>query len=172
MGALIVLLYVLEVIVSLMLIGIVMIQQSKSQGGLGALAGGMTESVFGAAAGNVITKTTVALATIFLANTLVLAILTGNAGDSATRAEKLKQGEKSSEVGADTGSQAEIPEDIKAEAEAAARKLLEGTDIKIEGLADPEEVKAAMEAKAGKASEAAAEATQPEAEKPTEAAAE
>ena len=84
MNVLIMLLYVVEVIVAAMLIGIVLIQQSKSQGGLGALAGGMTESVFGAATGNVITKTTVTLATIFMVNTLVLAILTGKSSDSSS----------------------------------------------------------------------------------------
>ncbi|MDT8389166.1 MAG: preprotein translocase subunit SecG [Lentisphaeria bacterium] len=92
MGSLIIALYVLEVLVSVMLIGIVLIQQSKSQGGLGALAGGQTESVFGAATGNVITKATVTLAAVFLANTLVLAILTSQAGataKAASRAEAL-----------------------------------------------------------------------------------
>jgi preprotein translocase subunit SecG len=90
MGVITTLLYVLEVIVSALLIGIVLIQQSKSQGGLGALAGGTTESIFGAATGNVITRTTVVLASIFMANTLLLAILTGKTDDATkTRAEEL-----------------------------------------------------------------------------------
>lgn len=109
MGVLISILYVFEVLVSVMLIGIVLIQQSKSSGGLGALAGGQTESIFGAATGNVITRTTVTLATIFMVNTLLLAIITGNVGGAKTRAEELA-GDVPVEERL-SGNEMELPED-------------------------------------------------------------
>jgi len=66
----------LEAIVSLMLIGIVLLQQSKSQGlGLAFGSGGMGESLFGSRAGNVLTKATVVLTVVFILNTLVLGVL-------------------------------------------------------------------------------------------------
>ena len=75
MGILIGVLYLIEVVVCLLLSGVVMLQKPK-EGGLGGLAGGMGEAVFGADAGNVLIKTTIWLGTIFLVNTLVLARLT------------------------------------------------------------------------------------------------
>ena len=39
-----------EVLAAFLLIGIILIQQSKAGGGLGAMAGGATETVFGATA--------------------------------------------------------------------------------------------------------------------------
>jgi len=71
------------------LIGIILIQQSKSGGGLTAMGGGMTESVFGASAGNVLTKGTVTLAAVFLAATLALAIITGHRGPRRSVADGL-----------------------------------------------------------------------------------
>ena len=82
-------LYFFEVLCALLLIGIILIQQSKSGGGLGAIGGGMTESVFGTAAGNVITKTTVVLASIFLVLTMVLAVMTSHRGRPQTLADRL-----------------------------------------------------------------------------------
>lgn len=92
MGFLIGLLHFINIIVALLLVGIVMIQQSKSGGGLGAIAGGMGESVFGAAAGNVITKTTVILCTLFFGITLLLAVLSGRVGQPETLADRLQEG--------------------------------------------------------------------------------
>ena len=65
----------LEVIVCLMLIGIILIQKSKGQGLGLSFGGGAAESVFGGQMGNVLTRTTVILAIVFLVNTTVLAIL-------------------------------------------------------------------------------------------------
>ena len=75
MSILIGILYVIEVIVCLLLAGVVMLQKPK-EGGLGGLAGGMGEAVFGADAGNVLIKVTIWLGAIFLANTLLLARFT------------------------------------------------------------------------------------------------
>ena len=69
-------LIVLEIIVSILLTVVILFQPSKGGGGLGgALGGGMGEQLFGARTGNVLTKATVILATIFLLNTMGLAFL-------------------------------------------------------------------------------------------------
>ena len=75
MNILIGLLYVVEVIVCLLL-GLVVMLQKPKEGGLGGIAGGMSEAVFGADAGNVLIKVTVWLGAIFLVNTLILARFT------------------------------------------------------------------------------------------------
>lgn len=65
----------IEVVVALLLIGIILLQPSKAGGGLGSVSGGVTEQVFGATAGTVLTKITVWLAAIFMVITLVLVVL-------------------------------------------------------------------------------------------------
>lgn len=69
------LLIVIEVLCCLMLIGVILLQQSKSQGMGMAFGGGMGESLFGSRAGNVLTKITVILGLVFLANTTLLGIM-------------------------------------------------------------------------------------------------
>ena len=72
------LLIAVELIVSLLLILIILVQPSKSGGGLGGAAfggGGMGEQLFGARAGNVLTRGTVIFSVIFLVNTLALAVV-------------------------------------------------------------------------------------------------
>ena len=76
MSVLIVFLYALVVVVSLLLIGLILIQPSKS-GGMGAAFGGIGESVFGGKAGSHLTKATVWLTAIFMVLALGLAILIG-----------------------------------------------------------------------------------------------
>lgn len=66
------LLLIAEVICSVLLIGMVLIQKSKG-GGLGGSAfGGAAETVFGARTGNILTKITIGLTIFFMANTLAL----------------------------------------------------------------------------------------------------
>jgi preprotein translocase subunit SecG len=84
-------LFFVDIVCAFLLIGIILIQQSKSGGGLGAIAGGMTESVFGAAAGNVITKTTVVLAATFLVTTLALAVISGHTEEARGLADRLQE---------------------------------------------------------------------------------
>ena len=74
MSTLTVLLYALVVVVALLLIGIILVQPSKS-GGMGAAFGGVGESVFGAQAGSHLTKATVIMTAVFFLVTLVLASL-------------------------------------------------------------------------------------------------
>ena len=112
MGVLVVLLTTIEVLAALLLIGIVLIQQSKAGGGLTAMGGGMTETVFGAAAGNVLTRGTVILAAVFLSVSLLLAVITGRHGPRRSVAESLTDKpavEASAETGA-PGPAAELDE--------------------------------------------------------------
>ncbi len=66
---------IIEVLVGFLLVGVILLQRTKSQG-LGGMAFGASigESVFGSRAGNVLTKATIILGCIFLANTLLLAL--------------------------------------------------------------------------------------------------
>jgi protein translocase SecG subunit len=66
---------ILEVLVGFLLVGVILLQRTKSQG-LGGMAFGASigESVFGSRAGNVLTKATIILGCFFLANTLLLAL--------------------------------------------------------------------------------------------------
>ena len=96
MSILVVFLYALVVVLSLLLIGIVLIQPAKS-GGMGAAFGGIGESVFGAKAGSHLTKATVVMTALFFAITLILAALIGHgvkleSGD-AVMVNKLLNGE-------------------------------------------------------------------------------
>lgn len=79
MDILIRLLMVFEAIVCFLLIGIVLIQRTKGQGA-GLSFGGGAEAVFGAQMGNVLTRATVVLAVLFLANTTLLTVLRPNGG--------------------------------------------------------------------------------------------
>lgn len=69
------LLIVVLALVSLMLIGIILLQRSKSEGLGLAFGSGMGETLFGSRAGNVLTRITIILGVVFLVNTLVLANL-------------------------------------------------------------------------------------------------
>lgn len=68
-------LVVVEVVTALLLIGVILIQRTKSQGLGLAFGSGMGESLFGAQMGNIITRITVILAIVFLANTTLLALM-------------------------------------------------------------------------------------------------
>lgn len=73
----IIFLYVLVATISLLVVGIILIQPSKS-GGMGAAFGGIGESVFGAQAGSHLTKATVIMTGVFFLLALVLASLIGH----------------------------------------------------------------------------------------------
>ena len=66
-------LIMIEIISSILLIVIVLLQRSKNEGLGLAFGSQMGESLFGARAGNVLVKATVWLGIIFLVNTTVLA---------------------------------------------------------------------------------------------------
>ncbi len=67
------LLVFVEIVCSALLLGVILIQKTRSQGMGLAFGAGMGESLFGAQMGNVLTKATVILAIVFLSNTIVLA---------------------------------------------------------------------------------------------------
>jgi preprotein translocase subunit SecG len=69
------LLVILEALSSLILIGLILLQKSKSDGMGLAFGAGVGESLFGARAGNVLSRMTVWLGIFFMANTLVLGVL-------------------------------------------------------------------------------------------------
>lgn len=70
-----VVLMIVEVFSGILLIGLILVQRSKSQGMGLAFGGAMGESLFGARAGNVLTRITVVLAVIFLVNTTLLSMM-------------------------------------------------------------------------------------------------
>ena len=69
------LLIIIEVLVCLMLSLIILVQKTKSEGLGMAFGAGAGEAMFGARAGNVLTKATIYLGIVFLANTLILGVL-------------------------------------------------------------------------------------------------
>ena len=69
------LLMFVEAVTCLMLIGVILVQRTKSQGLGMAMGGQMGEALFGARMGNVLTRVTVVLGIIFLVNTTLLAYL-------------------------------------------------------------------------------------------------
>lgn len=66
---------VVLVLCGLMLIGLILLQKSKSEGLGLAFGAGAGESLFGARAGNVLSKATVVLGIVFMASALVLGML-------------------------------------------------------------------------------------------------
>ena len=66
---------VIEVLCCLLLIGLILLQKSKSEGLGLAFGAGAGESLFGARAGNVLSRATVILGIVFLANSLLLGVL-------------------------------------------------------------------------------------------------
>ena len=81
-------LVIIEVVTCFLLISLILIQKTKSQGAGMAFGASMGESLFGAQTGNVLTKATVFLTIVFLVNTTILAVLTpgrvGSITDSVT----------------------------------------------------------------------------------------
>jgi preprotein translocase subunit SecG len=83
-------LFTIEALCSILLIGIILIQKGKG-GGLGlAFGGGAGEALFGSRAGNVLTKGTVILAVIFMVNTVALAILFARTHDRALMDDEMR----------------------------------------------------------------------------------
>ncbi len=89
MQAVRVLLIILEALVSLLLIGVILLQRARNEGLGLAFGSGMGESIFGSRAGNVLTKITVWLGSIFVVNTVALAMLySGATGESQLMREE------------------------------------------------------------------------------------
>ncbi len=117
-----------EVIISIMLIGIVLIQRTKGQGA-GLSFGNGAEAIFGAQMGNVLTRTTVILGILFLINTTILAMLHP---ESKTAKSALDQAIEKQEQAAAV--EAPAASEVTAE---EAEKLLETTPPAVEAPAAP-----------------------------------
>ena len=83
---LLIVLYTAVVIVALLLIGVILIQPSKS-GGFGGSFGGVGESVFGAHAISHLSRLTVVLISLFFILTLLLAVITSHRAKDKSVAE-------------------------------------------------------------------------------------
>ncbi|MDD5482636.1 MAG: preprotein translocase subunit SecG [Kiritimatiellae bacterium] len=70
-----ILLIAVETICSFLIIALILLQKSKSEGLGMAFGAEMGESIFGARASNVLVKATIWLGTIFILNTVVLAMI-------------------------------------------------------------------------------------------------
>lgn len=77
MATLSVILTIISVLTAILLTILVLIQNPKNQGGIGAVAGGVSEAMFGASAPSALVKTTVVLAIIFLVSTLLNCAIVG-----------------------------------------------------------------------------------------------
>ncbi|MFA6929208.1 MAG: preprotein translocase subunit SecG [Lentisphaeria bacterium] len=82
-----VLLTILAILSGILMVVVIMLQNNKGGGGLGAVSGGITETMFGASAGNVLVKITIWLAAIFMGSTLLLATMTGRVRSRKSVAE-------------------------------------------------------------------------------------
>ncbi len=80
MGFIYAVLIIFEALLSALLIIIIFMQKTKGGMGGSAFGGGAGEAIFGSRMGNILTKATVVLGTIFLLNTVVLTIMTARRG--------------------------------------------------------------------------------------------
>jgi len=109
MNILIIFLATFDVVVAALLIGLILIQQSKGAG-LGTSFGGAAESVFGGQAVNHLSKATVVLTSTFFIVTLLLAILIGHSEDDKSILETV---DNTIEVQAEKVEKQEVKETIK-----------------------------------------------------------
>lgn len=107
------LLLVVQILSALVMIGLILMQHGKGADAGAAFGGGGSASLFGATGGaNFLSRSTAALATVFLASTLALAYLGGSHTPAATGSvlESLPAAPAaSSEKPAETPAAAQIP---------------------------------------------------------------
>ena len=112
----------LVVFVAIVLIILVLLQRSKAGGGLGAVAGGQSEAMFGANAGNVLGKTTAWLIGIFFALTLTLTLIRPTSDEAKS---KMTAADNEAPVMEAPATEATDVSAVKAVATEAADKTLE-----------------------------------------------
>lgn len=78
-----ILLIAVEIICSFLIVGAILLQKSKGEGLGMAFGAEMGESIFGARASNVLVKITIWLGTIFILNTVILAMIYSHASPSS-----------------------------------------------------------------------------------------
>ena len=93
-----VLLSILAILSGILMVIVILLQNNKGGGGLGAVSGGITETVFGASAASVLVKITIWLAAVFMGSTLLLATLTGRVRSGKSVAETYIPAEETSSV--------------------------------------------------------------------------
>ena len=86
------LLIFIEIVTALLLIGIILLQKTKDEGLGLAFGAGVGETLFGSRAGNVLTKITVTLAIIFLADTLAIGYMASGRMASGSVIDRLPVG--------------------------------------------------------------------------------
>ena len=81
MDTLIIIVTIIDVMVAVLLIGVILVQQSKDGGMAGSAFGGAGDAVFGGQAADQLTKITRVLVTLFFILTLSLAVIIGRRTD-------------------------------------------------------------------------------------------
>lgn len=79
----------IEIVSSLLLIGLILLQKTKDEGLGLAFGAGVGETLFGSRAGNVLTKITVILAGIFLLNTLAIGYIAAGRVSSGSVVDRI-----------------------------------------------------------------------------------
>ncbi len=148
-----VLLFILAILSGLLMIVVILLQSTKSGGGLGAISGGVTEAMFGTAASSVLLKVTVWLAVIFMGSTLLLATVTGRVRGSRSVAETLAPAAEEPPAAATVpdaaGNDVTTGQDTAAQAvDAAADGAAKAVDAAADGAAKASDAAAVDTAKA------------------------
>ena len=89
MGILIGILFSIEAVISVLLIGIILLQKSKDEGLGLAFGAGVGETLFGSRAGNVLSKITIGLAASFLLITIWIGYLLSGSARSISVTDRL-----------------------------------------------------------------------------------
>jgi preprotein translocase subunit SecG len=84
-----VILIIIEVMTSILLVGVILLQKSKDEGLGLAFGAGVGETLFGSRAGNVLTKITIGLAVVFMVNTLLIGMVLRNSVTSGSVTDRL-----------------------------------------------------------------------------------
>ncbi len=110
----------IEFFIAILMIAVILLQQSKSTGGLGSMAGDVGENVLGAGASSFFRRFTIVLASLFLGLTLVLAIITGRRPEGGTWSFGERQQPQKSEQQMAPGEQGTKPGAGKSESTGAS----------------------------------------------------
>ncbi len=84
-----VLLMLVEIISGVLLVGVILLQKSKDEGLGLAFGAGVGETLFGSRAGNVLTKITIGLGIVFMANTLLIGYILSGGSSSGSVTDSL-----------------------------------------------------------------------------------
>lgn len=84
-----VLLMLVEIISGVLLVGVILLQKSKDEGLGLAFGAGVGETLFGSRAGNVLTKITIGLGIVFMANTLLIGYVMSGSSSTGSITDSL-----------------------------------------------------------------------------------